>query len=67
VNVADNIIGADFSLRRPFHVLNRRRGDMQTLKLLLRNGVGNVAHIAFNLFFAERRGDHRSPPKGFLY
>jgi hypothetical protein len=61
VNVADNVFGADFPVRRAFHVLDRRFGDMQPLKLLLRYGVGNVAHVAFDFFLAERRTRHGSP------
>jgi hypothetical protein len=66
VNIADNVVGADFSLRRAFHVLNRLCGDVQALKLLLRYGVGDIAHVAFDFFFAQRSGGHalraRKPP-----
>ena len=60
VDVADNVVGTDFSLRRALHVLNRGFRDLQALKLLLSNGVGDGPHVAFDFLFAERRAGHRS-------
>jgi hypothetical protein len=59
VDVADDLVGSDFSLRGAVHILNRSLGDLQALQFLLRDCVGNGPHVALDFLFAESCTGHR--------